>query len=102
MHKEKKCIICEKIFLISSTTRKKKYCSDSCRKSKFPKHEKQCKFCCTNFIVEHRFRKQIFCSMECHKKFTVQENNKLRELNNKINCLFCNKSFEIFGSNLGI
>ena len=95
MLKEKKCITCEKIFLISETTRKKKYCSDNCRKLKFPKSEKQCKFCNKNFIVEYRFRNQIFCSMHCHKQCIVKESNKLRELKNKITCLYCNEEFII-------
>jgi len=72
---EKKCVICESLFIASR--RDIKYCSDECRKKAYSHKrdtsENKCLFCGEMFLPKNT-KKQLYCSESCHNKATYQNN----------------------------
>lgn len=72
---QNKCACCGSPIKPSKTGRKRKYCSDKCRKMWWRNHgghriniEAEC-LCCGKPIVSHVRKGRRFCSQDCYQRF---------------------------------
>lgn len=100
---DKKCLVCDKIFIVPRDTYNKKYCSKECRKKKEMKNDKgqflktadaeivKCLNCGNEFRTTF---KESFCKAECYREYK-KNNAKGRQKPETEICLFCGKEFNI-------
>jgi hypothetical protein len=92
----KECLTCGKSFVPKRPWRI--YCSNKCSKKRFGNVTKVCEFCNKEFTVAYRFRGQKHCDAKCAgKSLSLKTRDRI-----KVNCLHCNKEYEITKQYIGV